>query len=255
MMRTLVLLSVLATLVVNGLANTLPINGQTTAEISSRYPVLFTPANYVFSIWGLIYLGLIAFAIYQALPVQRDNPRLMRSRPWLALSGVANSAWLLLWHYERLPLTLVAMLALLGLLILTYVRMEIGRRPIPRGERWLAQLPISIYLGWVSVATIANASALLYDLSWNGWGIAAETWTLIMIATALAIGWLMVVRRGDVPFPLVLVWAFAGIAIRNADVPVLAGGAWIATGLAMATAGAAFWRTIRVDTQPLQVSP
>src|SRR4030042_875147 len=119
MMRTLVAISVFATLVVNGLANALPMNGQTTGEISGRFAVLFTPAAYVFAIWGLIYLGLLTLAVYQFLPGQRDNPRLVRSRPWLALSGAANIAWLLLWHYEQFPLTMLAMLALLGLLILT----------------------------------------------------------------------------------------------------------------------------------------
>lgn len=241
MMKLLVALSVLATLVVNGLANALPINGQTTGEISNRYPVLFTPANYVFAIWGLIYLGLIAMAIFQALPSQRDNPRLVRSRPWLALSGVANISWLLLWHYEQFLLTMLAMLALLGLLILTYQRLEVGRQPVPPAERWLARLPISIYLGWVSVATIANASTLLVILGWSGWGISAPTWTLLMVGAALVIDWLMVRRRADAAFSLVLAWAFAGIAIRNAGVAVLLGGAWAATALAVVLAGVALW--------------
>ncbi len=251
-MRALVVLSVLATLVVNGLANALPINGQTTGEISNRFPVLFTPANYVFAIWGVIYLGLIAIAIYQALPGQRDNPRLARSRPWLALSGVANIAWLLLWHYEQLALTMLAMLALLGLLILIYLRLEIGARPVPAGERWFVRLPVSIYLGWVSVATIANASALLYDLGWSGWGISAQVWTLIMIAAALIIGGLMVRQRRDAAFPLVLAWAFAGIAIRNAGTALLVGGAWAAAALALVAAGVAVWRAVRADARRSQ---
>lgn len=244
MMRVMVVVSVLATLIVNGLANALPINGQTTAEISNRFPVLFTPANYVFAIWGLIYLGQLALAVFQALPSQRDNPRLIRSRPWLALSGAANIAWLLLWHYEQFPLTMLAMVALLAMLILTYLRLEIGTRPVTPAERWFVRLPISIYLGWISVATIANASALLYHLGWGGWGISASAWTLIMILAALAIGWAMVVRRGDAAFNLVLVWAIAGIAIRNAELPALAAGAWAASGLALVGAGVAVWRTI-----------
>jgi hypothetical protein len=254
MMRAIVVVSVLATLVVNGLANALPINGQSTAEISNRFPVLFTPANYVFAIWGLIYLGLIAFAVFQALPAQRDNPRLARSRPWLALSGAANIAWLLLWHYEQLPLTMVAMLTLLGLLILTYVKMGIGLQPVPAAERWLAQLPISIYLGWISVATIANASALLYDLGWGGWGISAPAWTLIMILVALVLGWAMALRRRDAAFALVLVWAIAGIAIRNVDLPALAAGAWVACVLALVAAGLAVWRIIGLRPRPARIS-
>jgi hypothetical protein len=224
---------------VNALANALPINGQTTAEISDRFQVYFTPAGYVFAIWGLIYLGLAAFAVYQALPGQRRNPRLARSRGWLALSGVANIAWILLWHYERFPATIVAMLALLGLLILTYVGLGIGRAPVGRAERWLVQLPVSIYLGWISVATIANASVLLTDLGWSGWGISPQSWTLVMIAAALAIGWAMAIRRDDPAFSLVLAWAFAGIAIRNSGVAVVPGGAWVAAALALVAAAVA----------------
>lgn len=246
MMRALVLLSVLATLVVNGLANALPINGQTTAEVSDRFPVLFTPAGYVFAIWGLIYLGLIAFAIYQALPRQRDNPRLVRSRPWLMLSGLANIAWLLLWHYEQFPLTMLAMLALLTLLIVTYLRLEIGQQPVGAGERWLARLPISIYLGWVSVATIANASVLLVDQGWTGWGLSAAAWSVIMIAAAVVIGSAMVLRRREVAFPLVLVWAFAGIGVRNVGLPLVLLTACVAAALMLT---AAVWSAFRSPRQ------
>ena len=249
MMRVLVAISVFATLVVNGLANTLPINGQTTGDISDRFQVYFTPAGYVFAIWGLIYLGLVAFAVYQALPSQQENPRLGRSRGWLALSGAANIVWLLLWHYERFPLTMVAMLALLGLLILTYVGLEIGRVPVARAERWLVQVPISLYLGWISVATIANASVVLTDLGWSGWGISPQSWTLVMIAAALAIGWAMAIRRGDLAFSLVLVWAFAGIAIRNSGVSVVAGGAWVAAAVALLAAAVAIWSFSRSRAQ------
>ncbi|HJX40631.1 MAG TPA: hypothetical protein VJ345_04130 [Anaerolineales bacterium] len=247
MMRTLVAISVFATLVVNGLANALPINGQTTGEISDRFAVLFTPAAYVFAIWGLIYLGLLALAVYQFLPGQRDNPRLVRSRPWLALSGAANIAWLLLWHYEQFPLTMLAMLALLGLLILTYLRMGIGLQPVPAAERWLVQLPISIYLGWISVATIANASVFLVDQGWSGWGLSAATWTVIMIAAAIVIGSAMVLRRGEVAFPLVLTWALIGIAVRNAGLPLVEVTAWVAAAAALA---AAVWSAIRSPRQP-----
>src|SRR5512137_1573723 len=98
-----VVLTVLATIVVNALANILPINGQNTGEISDRFKVYFVPAGYVFSIWGLIYLGLIAMAIYQALPSQRANPRLRSTGWWISLGGLANIAWIFLWHYEKFP--------------------------------------------------------------------------------------------------------------------------------------------------------
>ena len=115
-----VVVSVIATIVINTLANALPLNGFNTGEISDRFAVYFTPAGYVFSIWGLIYLGLIAFSIYQALPAQRENPRLRATGWWIVLGGIANSAWIFLWHYEQFPLTIVAMLILLVTLIITY---------------------------------------------------------------------------------------------------------------------------------------
>src|SRR3990172_10942580 len=115
-------ITLIATIVVNGLANALPINGQNTGEISDRFDVYFVPAGYVFSIWGLIYLGLIVFAFYQALPVQQDNPRLNRISSLFALSCLANISWLFLWHYEQFPLTLIAMFSLFALLIGIYRR-------------------------------------------------------------------------------------------------------------------------------------
>jgi benzodiazapine receptor len=221
--------AVIATIVANGLANALPLNGQTTGEISDRFQVYFVPAGYVFSIWGLIYLGLILFAVYQALPGQRDNPRLSRIGYLFALSCVANIAWLFLWHYEQFPLTLVAMLSLLALLMAIYVRLGIGRVAAPTSERWFVHLPFSIYLGWVTVATIANVTSVLDYWSWGGWGISAEVWTVIMLIAGAGIASVVSLTRGDVAYMLVIMWAFAGIAIKHVDTPVVAVAAWIMT--------------------------
>ena len=156
-----VILTILATIVVNGLANALPINGLNTGEISDRFRVYFVPAGYVFSIWGLIYLGLVAFAIFQALPSQRENPRLRATGWWISLGGLANIAWIFLWHYQQFPLTLIAMLVLLATLIITYLRLGIGETTVPAAETWAVRLPFSIYLGWITVATVANVTSLL----------------------------------------------------------------------------------------------
>ena len=221
--------AVIATIVANGLANALPLNGQTTGEISDRFQVYFVPAGYVFSIWGLIYLGLILFAVYQALPGQRDNPRLSRIGYLFALSCVANIAWLFLWHYEQFPLTLVAMLSLLALLMAIYVRLGIGRVAAPTSERWYVHLPFSIYLGWVTVATIANVTSVLDYWSWGGWGISAEVWTVIMLIAGAGIASVVSLTRGDVAYMLVIIWAFVGIAIKHVDTPVVAVAAWVMT--------------------------
>jgi benzodiazapine receptor len=224
-------LAVIATIVINGLANALPLNGQTTGEISDRFQVYFVPAGYVFSIWGLIYLGLIAFAVYQALPSQRDNPRLRRIGYLFALSCVANIAWLFLWHYEIFPLTLVAMLSLLLLLIAIYLRLDIGRAQVSTAEKWLVHVPFSIYLGWITVATIANVTSLLDYLNWNGWGVSPEAWTVIMLVAGVAIASAVSLTRGDVAYMLVIVWAFAGIAVKHAGTPVVATAASVTTAL------------------------
>lgn len=225
------LLAVIATIAINGLANALPLNGQTTGEISDRFQVYFVPAGYVFSIWGLIYVGLIAFAVYQALPSQRDNPRLRSTGYLFALSCVANIVWLFLWHYEIFPLTLVAMLVLLLLLIAVYLRLDIGRAQVATVEKWLVHIPFSIYLGWITVATIANVTSLLDYLNWSGWGISPEAWTVIMLVAGVGIASAVSLSRGDVAYMLVIVWVFAGIAVKHAGTPVVATAAWVTAAL------------------------
>lgn len=202
-------------LVVNALANALPLNGKNTGEISDSYPVLFTPAGYVFSIWGLIYIALIGFAVFQALPAQRANERINRIGGWFALSNVLNMAWLFAWHWEVLWLSVVFMVGLLACLLVIYTRLEIGlhARTSPM-EQTMVDFPFSLYLGWISVATIANVSAALYASGWNGFGLAPQVWTVIMIIVAAVLGLLMIQRRNALAYPAVLIWALIGIRVR-----------------------------------------
>lgn len=234
-----VILSIVATIVVNALANALPINGQNTGQISDRFNVYFVPAGYVFSIWGLIYLGLIAFAIFQALPAQRENPRLRATGWWITLGGLANIAWIFLWHYEQFPLTIIAMLILLGTLILTYLRLGIGQTRVAAGETWAVRAPFSIYLGWITVATVANATSLLDYLKWDGFGIAPEIWMIIMLAAVFVITLLMNFTRRDVAYAAVILWALVGIAVKHAAVAIVATPTWITFGLVALTLAAA----------------
>jgi translocator protein len=237
--------AVVATIAINGLANALPLNGLTTGEISDRFDVYFVPAGYVFSIWGVIYLGLIAFALYQVLPGQRDNPRLERLGPWFVLSCVANIAWLFLWHYEIFPLTLVAMVALLVSLIGVYLRLGMGRDDVPTAEQWLVRLPFSIYLGWVSVATIANVTSLLDYLGWNGWGISEIVWTIVMLVVGCVLTTLVSLSRRDVAYALVIVWAFLGIAVKHRGTPAVSISAIVAAVWAAGVGGVAAIRRLR----------
>lgn len=227
--QLLVILSLAGVIVINGLANSLPLNGLQTGEISDRFAVYFVPAGYVFSIWGLIYLALIGYAVFQALPAQRANPRLQAIGYWFVLSCIANVVWLFLWHYEQFAWTLFAMLALLGCLIMIYLRLDTGRRRATSAERWLVEVPFSIYLGWITVATIANVTQLLYYLGWSGWGLPPESWFVLVLAAALVIAGMMAYTRRDVAYLLVLIWAFVGIAIKHAAVPLVAISAWMIT--------------------------
>jgi hypothetical protein len=226
-----VILTVLITLVVNTLANALPLNGLNTGQISDRFKVYFVPAGYVFSIWGLIYIGLIAFAVFQALPSQAQNPRLRAAGWWIALGGLANSSWIFLWHYQQFPLTLVAMLVLLGSLIVTYLNLGSGRTSVSQAEKWAVRIPFSVYLGWITVATAANVTDVLDYFKWNGFGIAPEIWMGVVLVAVLAISALMSFTRRDFAYSLVILWALAGISIKFAELGAIAIPTWITFGL------------------------
>ena len=229
-LQILNVVALLATLVVNGLANTLPINGQTTGEVSDSIPSLFTPAGYVFSIWGLIYLGLAAYVIYQVLPAQRDKRFMVRIGYWFVISSVFNIGWLFLWHYEQFVWSLVAMLGLLGSLLILYLRLGVGRESVSTADRLLVHLPFSIYLGWISVATIANASTVLVLSGWNGFGLSPELWTAIMVAIAAVLGIVMSWLRKEMAYPLVIVWALIGIAAKQAGTALITIPVWVSVG-------------------------
>lgn len=224
--QTAVVVSILLTLTVNTLANALPLNGLNTGQISDRFHVYFVPAGYVFSIWGLIYLGLIAYGIFQALPGQRGNPRLRATGWWIVLGGLANSAWIFLWHYEQFPLTLLAMFTLLVTLIITYLKLGIGRGKVSKAETWAVRVPFSVYLGWITVATIANVTSVLDYVNWDRWGLAPEVWMVIILVVVLAVSLAMIITRRDIAYTLVILWALAGIAVKFAGVPLVANTIW-----------------------------
>lgn len=203
----------LAMVVVNALAAILPINGLTPGEVSAMFPSLFTPAGYVFSIWSLIYLTLGVFVVYQALPGQRYNPRLARLGPLFIVSCLFNIGWLFAWHYLQISLSLPLMLGLLVTLIVCYEKLGIGRSTVSRREGLGVRLAFSLYLGWITVATVANVSVFFLNLGVQiNWF--TPVWTILAIIAATLIGVSVLRRRGDVAFVLVLVWAFLGIAVR-----------------------------------------
>jgi hypothetical protein len=232
--QILVVVTFIFTITANGLANALPLNGQSTGEISDSFQVVFVPAGYVFSIWGLIYLLLAGFTVYQALPAQRENETMRRIGFLVALSNLLNGAWIFFWHYNLYSWSMVIMLGLLATLIAIYLRLGIGYQKSTTAEKWLVSIPFSVYLGWITVATIANATALLKYSGWSGWGLDGQTWTILLLAAGVAISIAMSLRHRDIGYALVLVWAFAGIAVKWLGAyPVVVFSAFLAVGLVL----------------------
>lgn len=218
-LQVLNIISFIGVIVVNGLANLLPINGYQTGEVSELYPNLFTPAGIIFSIWGIIYLTLAGFILYQArgLISKKEPPRdlLERIGYLFAISCLANIGWLIAWHYLKIKLSLLIMFILLGFLTVIYKRLEIGRGPISRKENWLVHLPFSLYTAWITVATLANLTVVLVDVNWYGTLIPAELWTVGLILLAVGVAVYIYTTRGDFYYNLVILWALLGIIIKR----------------------------------------
>lgn len=201
--------------IVNVMANIIKFNGKTTAEVSDAIPTLFAPAGYVFAIWGVIYILLGAFAVYQALPRNRERPFINKIGYLFALGSLANVVWLFLWHYEQISLSVIPMFILLGSLIAIYLRIDIGRSDELREEKLCVHLPFSVYLGWITVASIANVAAALKAVAWDGFGIGESTWTVLVIAVALVITVIVMIKRRDIAYGAVIVWALVGIVNKQ----------------------------------------
>lgn len=213
--RFVTLAFVLATITVNGLANGLPINGQTTGEVSGRFEVFVTPAGYVFSIWGLIYLLLTGFAVYQLLPGQRNNSLIDRIALPLWISSLANMSWIVLWHYEVFGLTIFVMLILLGSLALVWNTLFIAKPAESLTQRLLLYLPFSVYVAWVTIATLVNLSVVLEAYDLRPFGLGARSWASGMVIVGGLIGLIVARVRRDLAFLLVVIWAFIGIAVKQ----------------------------------------
>lgn len=216
-MNALVLIGVLT---VNTLANALPIAGMNTGELSDLYPNLFVPAGLTFSVWALLYLLQILFVVFYLIAAfKKEEPVYTRRVSWFFfLASVFNIGWIFAWHYRFLGLSMLLMLGLLASLIFLYLKLEIGKSeasgPV---ESLFIRLPISMYLGWITVATVANMTALLVENGWNGFGISEPAWTIVMIIAPVAIALLMAFLRKDIGFSAIIIWALLGIIIKRSS--------------------------------------
>ena len=215
------LLFLFITLAANGLANGGLVAGKSVGSVSAKYSTLFAPAGITFSIWGVIYLLLIAFAIYQARDLfsrpKQPDPWLTDIGPWFVLSCIFNVAWLLAWLNEWLGLSLLFMMGLVGSLVIIYLGLHIGRQEASPRVKYLVHLPFSVYLGWVNVALIANVAALLVQEGWTGAELGELPWTIFAVVAAGVVGVFVTGARNDIAFGAVIVWALLGIIIKQAQ--------------------------------------
>ncbi|NCB41852.1 MAG: tryptophan-rich sensory protein [Clostridia bacterium] len=203
---------------VNGLANALPINGLNTGEASDAYPNLFAPAGMTFAIWGVIYLLLAAYVLYQFGAFQNKDEQikgelLNKVGLLFAVSSLANAAWIFAWHYQIVPVSLALIVAMLFSLIL--INGKIRKEKLSLKEKFFIQLPFSIYFGWLTVATIANATTLFVRLDWQGFGLSEVAWTVIILVVGLLIGVATMIYHKSMSYGFVLLWAYFGILTKH----------------------------------------
>lgn len=208
----LVIIATFGVVLINYLAGIGQINNITPGEISDKYPTIITPAGYAFSIWSLIYLGLIAFSIYQALPSQTDNPRFLRIRTLYIANCAANCGWIYLWHYDYIVVSILVMLFIL----LTLVLINLNLRGIESAaETWTTKVPFNIYFGWITVATILNASIVLVYFDVQTSASISVILAYLLIATAVVLA-IIIRRTFDFPsYALTVAWALIAIAVKQ----------------------------------------
>ena len=213
-----------ATIVFNSIASAGGINGNTVGGISDKYDTLFTPAGYAFAIWGIIYLALIAYAVFQlvrAFSTNKDSDFILRTGPWMSVANLANIMWLYAWLNEYIGLSLVLMLIILVSLLILVIRLNMERGDASLPVIAFVWWPIGIYSGWITVATVANVSSLLVSLEWQAL-LSAEGWATVMIIVAVVLNLLMIGLRNMRVFAAVGIWALVAISVRHWDsIPLL----------------------------------
>ena len=208
----------------NYYSNTGVVNNNTVGSVSDQYSNLFTPADYAFSIWGLIYLGLIALAGYMvrcAFGKGQPGNFIRKAAPTLTLAHFGNAVWLWLWLREEPGFSLLIMIFILVMLIMTVIRLNMERWDAPLRHIAFVWWPVDLYIGWISVATIAAFASYLVQTGWQG-GLSEVAWTVIAITIATILSLIMIIKRNMREFGGVVIWALAGIAVRHwQSIPII----------------------------------
>lgn len=212
----LVIIATAGVIFINYLAATGRINGKSPQDISDKYPTLITPSGYAFSIWSLIYLGLAAFSIYQALPA--NSERFAKIRTFYILNCAANCLWIYLWHYEQILAALAVMFVLLGTLV--FINLNL-RKTETLKDFWVAAVPFSIYFGWITVATILNSAVALVFLGVKPADFPATVLACSFLVLATLLGVIMRIKFANAAYPLTVAWALTAIAVKQSGQTML----------------------------------
>jgi len=223
MKKTLALLnlfSVILVIAVNYISQAIRINETTIGEVSNKYFNLFTPAGYAFAIWGLIFLALLAYGVFQvrrAFLSDKQSDFIEQTGYWFFIANLLNCAWVFAFAYEYTGLSVLIMLGILVSLIKIILNTNMERWDAPIGVIAFVWWPICLYSGWIAVATIANITAYLSKLGWEGGFLSESVWTIIMILVATALNLIMIKTRNMREFAAVGVWALFAIYIRHKE--------------------------------------
>ncbi|GAA4295873.1 hypothetical protein [Nibribacter koreensis] len=250
-------------LIPSQLTQTRVFNDQTIGDVSDKYPALFTPAGITFSIWGVIYVALLAFCVYHLVKSFKEameheaNADLQRIGFLFMLNNLATGAWTIAWVYEWLLLSVLLIFLQLATLLTIHLRIGIYNAGRSGASRWLTQVPLSLYFGWIIIATVANVSSALVGLGWNGFTLSPSLWTMIMIAVATGIVLFVVYTRTNIAVGLVGIWAFYGIIVKHQtlslpDSPQIIATAWVGIGLIGVLVATVLFRISKKPTQLAQ---
>ncbi len=193
------------------------LNGNTVSSVSDTYLNLFTPADYAFSIWSLIFFGLAAQAIFlfiRSFQLHKSQKSVEQIGIWLFLANILNSFWLYQWLSLEVGISVLIMLGILLCLIVIILRTDMERWDAPLSTIVFIWWPICLYSGWIAVATIANLAAWFTAIDWQ-MGMSAEIWTMIMIGMTTGLGVFMTFARNMREFAIVLIWGLVAIAVRH----------------------------------------
>lgn len=224
-MRGQLLLHILAfaaVLTVNYLSAALPLNGKTPGALSDQYPNLFVPAGLTFAIWGIIYTWLLVWIGFHAVALFKEKTRLQlepglkKTGPWFILTCLLNIAWLFAWHWQLISLSVLVMIGLLFALIRLNQETGVGLQKANKLEKWLAHAPFGLYQGWITIALIANVTALLVSQGWNGGlGLSALNWTILLIFAGALLADQVIRKTNNIFHGLAVAWALLGIYLKR----------------------------------------